>query len=147
MTALQKDDGNVRGIVAGSILRRLVCKTVAAKFSVAFLERTAPYQFALQTKAGTDALAHAIRALTDFDPEAVVVSLDGIGAFDHVKRTAFFSKLLACEELRPLVSLVSALYGAQSRFLWCDANGNERLVEQGEGGEHSAREGRGSEPD
>ena len=29
MTALKKENGKVRGIVAGSILRRLVCKTVA----------------------------------------------------------------------------------------------------------------------
>ena len=135
MTALQKDDGKVRGIVAGSILRRLVCKTVAVQFSDAFLERTAPFQFALQTKAGTDALAHAVRLLTDADPEAVVVSLDGIGAFAHVKRAAFFRKLLACEELRPLLPLVSALYGTQSRFLWYDDDGEERLIVQGEGGE------------
>ena len=135
MTALQKEDGKVRGIVAGSILRRLVCKTVAAKFSNEFLERTAPFQFALQTKAGTDALAHAIRLLTDFDEEAVVVSLDGIGAFDHVKRAAFFKKLLACVELRPLLPLVTALYGTKSTFLWYTGEGEERVVEQGEGGE------------
>ncbi len=135
MTALQREDGKIRGIVAGSVLRRLVCKAVAAQFSDEFLERTAPFQFALQTKAGTDALAHAIRLLTDFDPDAVVISLDGVGAFDHVKRSAFFSKLFACEELRPLLPLVSALYGSQSRFLWHDAQGEELIIEQGQGGE------------
>ncbi len=135
MTALQKDNSQVRGIVAGSILRRLVCKTVAAQFSEDFLQRTAPFQFALQTKAGTDALAHAVRLLTDLDPDAVVVSLDGVGAFDHVKRSAFFDKLLACEELRPLLPLVSALYGSQSRFLWTDDSGEQHVIEQGEGGE------------
>ena len=135
MTALKKDNGKVRGIVAGSILRRLVCKTVASQFSDSFLERTAPFQFALQTKAGTDALAHAVRVLTDLDPDTVVVSLDGVGAFDHVKRAAFFDKLLSCEELRPLLPLVSALYGTKSRFLWFDAKGEEHVIEQGEGGE------------
>ena len=135
MTALKREDGKVRGIVAGSVIRRLVCKSVAAKFSQEFLDRTAPFQFALQTKAGTDALAHAIRFLTDSDPDTVVVSLDGVGAFDHVKRSAFFSKLYACEELRPILPLVSALYGSQSRFLWHDASGEQFIIKQGQGGE------------
>ncbi len=116
MTALNKKDNKVRGIVAGSVLRRLVCKTVAAQYSDDFMTRTAPFQFALQTKAGTDALAHAIRFLTDHDEHAVVVSLDGIGAFDHLRRAAFFNKLLACEELKPLLPLVTARCGTTSRF-------------------------------
>jgi hypothetical protein len=64
-----------------------------------------------------------------------VLSLDGIGAFDHVKRAAFFKKLLACEELNDLLPLVSALYGTQSRFVWRDDVGNEHIIEQMEGGE------------
>ena len=135
MTALKKDNGQIRGIVAGSVMRRLVCKTVAVQFSDDFLERTAPFQFALKTRAGTDALAHAIRLLTDMDPDTVVVGLDGVGAFDHVKRARFFEKLLACEELRPLLPLVSALYGSSSRFLWYDDRGGQHVIEQGEGGE------------
>ena len=135
MTALRKKEGGVRGIVAGSILRRLVCKTVAAQFGDHFLARTSPFQFALQTKAGTDALAHAIRFLTDQDEHAVVVSLDGIGAFDHVRRAAFFSKLHECEELQCLLPLVSALYGSDSRFLWENDAGEKHWIPQGEGGE------------
>ena len=61
MTALKKDNGRIRGIVAGSILRRLVCKTVAKQHAKHFLDATSPYQFALQTKAGTEALAHVLR--------------------------------------------------------------------------------------
>ena len=135
MTALNKKDNKVRGIVAGSVLRRLVCKTVAKQYSDEFMARTAPFQFALQTKAGTDALAHVIRFLTDRDEDTVVASLDGIGAFDHVRRAAFFEKLLACEELRPLLPLVSALYGTTSRFLWEDESGDQVVIEQAEGGE------------
>jgi hypothetical protein len=135
LTALQKDNGKIRGIVAGSVMRRLVCRAVAKQYSDRFLARTAPFQFALQTKAGTDALAHALRFLTDENPDLVVLSLDGIGAFDHVKRAAFFKKLLACEELNDLLPLVSALYGTQSRFVWRDDVGNEHIIEQMEGGE------------
>ena len=53
------------------------------------MDAIGPYQFALQTRAGTDALAHAIQAITDMGENAVVVSLDGIGAFDHVRRATF----------------------------------------------------------
>ena len=92
MTALRKDDDGVRGIVAGSVLRRLVCKALAKQFSDDIMSRTSPFQFALQTKAGTDALAHVLRFLTDADDQSVLVCLDGIGAFGHVKRSASFDK-------------------------------------------------------
>eukprot|EP00973_Karenia_brevis_P014190 1930059-Karenia_brevis.AAC.1 len=124
MTALRKDDSKVRGIVAGAVLRRVVCRAVAMQLGGAFLEATAPFQFALQTRAGTDALAHALRYLTDSDPEAVIVSLDGIGAFDHVHRAAFFTKLRDTASLRCLLPLVGALYGSRSRFVWYD-DGNQ----------------------
>ena len=135
LTALKKENGKTRGIVAGSVFRRLSCKVLAKQFSDDFLEATAPYQFALQTKAGTEALAHALHFLTDFDEETVVLSLDGVGAFDHVRRAAFFKKLESLENLQPLLPLVSLLYGSESRFLWTDAKGNTHTVRQAEGGE------------
>ena len=135
LTALKKANGKVRGIVAGSVLRRLVCKALAKQFADDFLEATAPFQYALQTKAGTEALAHALQFLTDFDPETVVLSLDGVGAFDHVKRAAFFKKLESLENLRPLLPVVGLLYGSESRFLWTDAAGQTHVVRQAEGGE------------
>ena len=135
MTALKKDTGRVRGIVAGSVLRRLTCKAVVAQYSDAFLAATAPYQFALQTRAGTEALAHILRYLSDADEDAVVVSLDGVGAFDHVKRAAFMSKVRSDPRLEALLPLVRMLYGSESRFLWTDASGATHEILQGEGGE------------
>ena len=135
MTALQKDNGKVRGIVAGSVLRRLTCRAVVMQFSDELMAATAPYQFALQTRAGTEALAHILRYLTEVDEDAVVVSLDGVGAFDHVHRAAFLDKLAADPRLEPLLPLVRMLYGSQSRFLWTDAAGTTHEILQGEGGE------------
>ena len=43
MTALQKDDGRVRGIVAGAVIRRLVAKTLTRQFGTEFLKATALY--------------------------------------------------------------------------------------------------------
>ena len=135
MTALNKKDGNVRGIVAGSIIRRLGCRAIAQQFSDAFMITTSPYQFALQAKAGTDALARAVHLLTEEDQERVVISLDGIGAYDHVKRAAFMRKLYGTERLRALLPLVTALYGTESRFVWRDDEGVDHIVTQAEGGE------------
>ena len=42
-------------------------------------ETCAPFQFALSTRAGTDCVGHAIRAATDADHEATVLSIDGVG--------------------------------------------------------------------
>ena len=75
LTALNKKDDGVRGIVAGSVMRRLVCRAIAAQFSDEFLARTAPFQFALQTRAGPDAMGHALRAALEADPDAVLLSL------------------------------------------------------------------------
>jgi hypothetical protein len=135
MTALKKENGKVRGIVAGSVLRRLACRAVAMQFSEDFLAATAPYQFALQTRAGTEALAHLLWYFTDRDDETLVVSLDGVGAFDHVKRAAFLTKVASEPRLQPLLPLVRMLYGSQSVFLWTDAEGITHEILQGEGGE------------
>ena len=89
MTALKKPSSGVRGIIAGYIIRRISTRAVAKTFAAKIMEATNPYQFALQTRAGTDALAHVLQAITDMDEDAVIVSLDGIGAFDHVRRAGF----------------------------------------------------------
>ena len=63
-------------------------KTLAKEFSDDLLKQTGPFQFALQTRAGSDALAQTIRLISDGDGLKVILSLDGIGAFDHDKRNA-----------------------------------------------------------
>ena len=103
MTALRKNISRVRGIVAGSIIRRIATRFVAKSFADKFMDVTGIYQFALQTRAGTDALTHALQTITDMDEDAVIISLDGIGAFDHVRRATFFKKLHDMETLRPLI--------------------------------------------
>ena len=108
----------MRGIVAGAIIRRLVCKTVAKQHAENFLKATSPYQFALQTKAGVEALAHILRVLSESDEEIVVLSLDGIGAFDHVTRATFMRKLESIPELQELLPLTAGLYGSASNFVW-----------------------------
>ena len=76
MTALKKNDKKVRGIVAGAVLRRLSCRAVMGQFIDPIMEATAPFQFALATRAGTDALLHMIQVITDNDEDAVVINVD-----------------------------------------------------------------------
>ena len=81
MTALQKKDGGVRGIATGTSFRRLVAKTLARQFAQEVEAACAPFQFALSTRAGTDCVGHAVRAATEANPQATVLSIDGVGAY------------------------------------------------------------------
>ena len=97
MTAVQKKDGGVRGIATGTSFRRLVAKT----FGPAVEATCSPFHFALSTSAGTDCVGHAVRFATDANPEATVLSIDGVGA-DHVYRSAMMGKLLQVPSLQGL---------------------------------------------
>ena len=82
MTALTKPDGGVRGIVAGDVVRRLVSRTMAQQMAKVVESATSIFQYDLSTKAGTECIAHALQALTELHPEAIVTSIDGISAYD-----------------------------------------------------------------
>ena len=57
------------------------------------------------------------------------------GAFDHVQRAAFLTKLANTPSLSALLPLVKMLYSTESRFLWTDSDGATHEILQGEGGE------------
>ena len=50
--------GQVRGIVVGDVLRRLVARTIAKQVIEKVEAATAPFQYALSTKAGCECIAH-----------------------------------------------------------------------------------------
>ena len=58
LTALQKPNGGVRGIVAGDIVRRLVSRTVSQQMMEKVQVATAPFQFAMATKNSCECIAH-----------------------------------------------------------------------------------------
>ena len=93
MTALQKTSGGVRGIMAGDMVRRLVAKTIAQQIRAPVEVATAPFQYALSTRAGCECVAHALQALTDADPRATILSVDGISAYDSISRVAMLRGL------------------------------------------------------
>ena len=61
MTALQKPDGGVPGIVVGDVMRRLVARTLTQQFGPQAEAATHPFQYALSTRAGTKCVAHVCR--------------------------------------------------------------------------------------
>ena len=73
LTALAKPDGGLRRIVVGDVVRRLVARTMAKQVAKKAEKATAPFQFALSTKAGCECVAHTVQALTDQDVNATVV--------------------------------------------------------------------------
>ena len=78
----------VRGIVCGDNVRRLVAKTIAQQSSEVVQSATAPFQYALSTKAGPECIAHE---------RAPALSIDGIGTFDPISRVSMLDGLRSIE--------------------------------------------------
>jgi len=136
LTALLKDTPpnaprKVRGIVSGHSLRRLVARTLNQQFICQFDAACAPYQFALGSRAGTDAAALLVKFCCE--EGRVVVQTDARGAFDHVSRKVMLEEL---SDVAPeLVPFVSLFYSEQSTYLWQDDSGAVFDIPQAEGGE------------
>ena len=132
VTALRKRDGGVRGIVAGDVVRRFVAKTMAQQLGDAVMAATAPFQY-LSTRAGCECIAHAMQAITELDPNATVLSIDGIGACDLISRG---SMLQGLHNVAPsALPFVRQFYGSPSKYLWEDDSGTVHEIDQREGGE------------
>ena len=135
LTALQKDNGRVRGITTVDIFRHLVARTLAQTYSEDIEEACSPFQFALSTRAGTDCVGLLTRATPDMDKQAVVVSIDGVGAYDHVHRASMLGKLQTLSRACAVLPFVRLFYVDASRYLWSDDAGQLHTIRQAEGGE------------
>ena len=134
MSALRKANG-VRGIVVGDVLRRLVARTIAQQIGAAVELDTAPFQYALKTRAGCECVSHTLQTLLDLDPRATVLSVDGVGAFDFISRNSMMAGLAHLEEGDKLLPFVRLFYSSPSTFLWEDDAGTTHHIRQGEVGE------------
>ena len=135
LTALLKPNQRIRGIASGDAFRRLVSKTLARQFRDELRDAVFPHNVGLSDCSGTDAAIHAIRFLTDSFPGKIVLSIDGVGAFDHVCRARMFEQLLEHPRLAQLVPFVKQWYGTASEFRWVDDDGVSYPIRQGDGGE------------
>ena len=132
LTALAKPDGGVREIVVGDTVRRLVARTMAKQVANKAEKATAPFQYALSTRAGCECV---VQALTDQDVNATVVTIDGVGAYDLISRNAMLEGLLRMEGGDQILPFARLFCGTPSTYLWEDEMGNTQEIPQGEGGE------------
>ena len=107
----------------GDILRRMVAKTIAKQISKKVEVATTPFQHALSTNAGCECVAHILQTVTDLDEEATVTSIDGVGAYDLISRTAMLEGLLRMEGEDQILSFVRIFYWTPSTYLWEDELG------------------------
>ena len=123
MTALKKDDGGVRGIVAGDVVRRLVTTTMSQQLGSATKAATAPCQYALSTRSGCECVAHVLQGVTELNPRTTVTSIDGVSAYDMISRRAMMEGLCQVDDDHR-----EDFHGRTQR-VWCNS------IPQGEGGE------------
>ena len=135
MVALQKPNGRVRGIIIGDVLRRLVSRSLAQTYAEAIHTACSPHQFALSTRAGTEAIIHTITAATQANPAHTVVSVDGIGAYDTISRESMLQGLMAVPAANRSLPFVRMFYGQPSEYVWHDDQGHDHIITQAEGGE------------
>ena len=136
MTALLKDNGRVRGIATGTSSRRPADACMAEVIGEEVDKACAPFQYALSTRAGTECVGHLFRYATDKNPEQCVLSIDGVGAYDHIKRAAMLGKLRQLPaKASAALPFVMLSYGKPSKYSWYDEAGVHYDIPQGEGGE------------
>ena len=87
----------------------------------------------MSTRAGVDCVALAVKLLTDLDEDAVVSSLDGVGAYDHVSRARFLEELTNNPDLAPMLPFVRLWYSRPSTYSWTDDAGRVHQIPQAEG--------------
>ena len=133
LTALQKPNGGVRGIVAGNIVRPLVARTMSQQLMKDVERATAPFQYALSTRTGCECIAHAFQGITELDPRSTVMSIDGINAYDFISRSSMMQGIHKVHAAAVL--FVFMFYGTASTYVWEDDEGTTHKVVASEGGE------------
>ena len=127
LTALRKPDGGVLGIVAGDVIRRLVSRTIAQQIGKAVERATAPHQYALSTRAGSECIAHVLQGLCESPLTGWALSTRFLGRPCWTGCSTW--------HIVAVLPFVRMFYGAPSSYLCEDSAGTVHTIRQGEGGE------------
>ena len=128
VTALQKPDGGIPGIIVGNIIRRLIARTIAQQISKQVEEATALHQHALQTKSGCECVSHMVQMLTQLNPRQTVVSVDGVSAFDLVSQNAVLQGLGNMIDGAQVLPFVRLFHSDPSTHVWEDEFGEPQMI-------------------
>ena len=123
MTALSKPGGGIRGIATRTVFRRIVAKTLSRQ-SGPVVEASLPSPHGQEV----DCVGHDNARMT-------VLSVDGVGAHDHVFTATMLSKLREVPGLQSLFPFVRQAYSSPSSYSWENEEGQRHTIEQHEGGE------------
>ena len=63
-------------------LQGIGCSHSGSKMGSAVEKATAPFHYALSTRAGCECIGHALQFSTQRDPSPTITSIDGINAYD-----------------------------------------------------------------
>ena len=118
----------------GSVFRRLLARTIAQQINPAVESATAPFQHAFTIRTGVECVSHVIKTLTDVDPEATVLFVDGVGAFDLTSRAPMLEGLQGIEGGNSVPPFLSQFYSSASTYIWEGDFGVTHKIIQGEGG-------------
>ena len=120
LTALKKPGGGVRPIAAPSLLRRLAGRLLVSTRKTELASALGRQQFAVGTAAGAEVLGHSVRALTEADPDLVLLCLDAKNAYGTASRADCLDAL--GREAPDLLPFAQVFCRRASRYLlWDDA--------------------------
>ena len=103
----------VRGLAVGDSFGRLVSRTLAQQFRTEFEEATAPHQFGISSACGVDGAVHLLRTMSDIDPAATITQIDGIEAFDNIRRSIMLDAMSDLPTRQPLAVRHDVLWAAE----------------------------------
>ena len=113
------------------VVRRLVARTMSQQLMDAVQQATAPFQNAMATKAVCECISHVLQALTELNPNATILSVHVMSAYDMMSRKAMLQGLSNVEGGRAALPVVSMFHGAPSQYFWEDDSGTVRTTDQG----------------
>ncbi len=121
LTPPRKAGSGVRPIAAPNLLRRVAGRLLVRGGKKELVKALGRRQFAIGTAAGTELLAHTVRALTEDDPQLVVTALDVRNAYCTASRAACLGALAeTAPELLPCAELFCR---RESQYLFWDGSG------------------------
>jgi hypothetical protein len=128
LSAFAKDDeGGIRPLGIGEVLRRLICKAILAVTKGDLQDACSPRQLACGLPGGCEAAAHTLQTLWEGDSTQVVILGDAGNAFNRLNRKA---AILAARRRCPTMAVAFYnFYGSKGRLLL--SNGDCLWSEEG----------------